>query len=67
MSDILALGWLLNMLHQPVALSESEGVQIRDLNRVLQLGSPALVAPDGERVVVPEAVYRLLKDITRNL
>jgi len=37
------------MLHEPVALPESEEVQIRELNRMLQLGSPALVGADGER------------------
>ncbi len=55
------------MLHEPVALPESEEVQIRELNRILQLGSPALVGADGERVELPDSVFRLLKDITRNM
>ena len=55
------------MLHEPVALPESEEVQIRELNRMLQLGSPALVGADGERVELPGAVFRLLKDIVRNM
>jgi len=55
------------MLHEPVALPESEEVQIRELNRVLQLGSPALVGADGERLELPGAVFRLLKDIVRNM
>jgi len=55
------------MPHQPVALPESEEVQIRELNRMLQLGSPALVGADGERLELPNAVFRLLKDIARNM
>ncbi len=55
------------MLHQPVALPESEEVQIRELHRMLQLGTPALVGTDGERLDLPDAVFRLLKDIVRNM
>ena len=33
-----------NMSHEPVAVPESEEFQIRELNRMLQLGTPALVA-----------------------
>ena len=55
------------MLQEPVALPESEEVQIRELNRMLQLGSPALVGTDGERLELPGAVFRLLKDIVRNM
>jgi excisionase family DNA binding protein len=55
------------MLHEPVALPESEDIQIRELNRMLQLGSPALVGTDGERLELPAAVFRLLKDIVRNM
>lgn len=55
------------MPHEPVALPESEEVQIRVLNRMLQLGSPALVGADGERLELPDSVFRLLKDIARNM
>jgi excisionase family DNA binding protein len=55
------------MPHQPVVLPESDEGQIRELHRVLQLGSPALVGADGERLELPNAVYRLLKDIARNM
>jgi len=55
------------MPHQPVVLPQSEETQIRELNRILQLGAPALVAADGERLELPNAVYRLLKDIARNM
>jgi excisionase family DNA binding protein len=55
------------MPHEPVALPESEEAQIRVLNRMLQLGSPALVGADGERFELPDSVFRLLKDIARNM
>lgn len=54
-------------MHEPAAVPESEEVQIRELNRMLQLGSPALVGADGERLELPDSVFRLLKDITRNM
>ncbi|MBS1854117.1 MAG: helix-turn-helix domain-containing protein [Acidobacteria bacterium] len=55
------------MPHEPVTLPESEEGQIRELNRMLQLGTPALVGADGERVELPDSVFRLLKDIARNM
>ena len=55
------------MLHEPIALPESEGAQIRELNRMLQGGTPALVGADGEKLELPDAVFRLLKDIVRNM
>ena len=55
------------MLHEPIALPESEGTQIRELNRMLQGGTPALVGAGGEKLKLPDAVFRLLKDIVRNM
>ena len=55
------------MLHEPIALPESEGTQIRELNRILQGGTPALVGAGGEKLELPDAVFRLLKDIVRNM
>lgn len=55
------------MPQEPVVQSELEDVQIRELNRMLQLGSPAWVEADGERLELPDVVYRLLKDIVRNM
>lgn len=55
------------MLNEPVALPEADAGQIRELNRLLRLGSPALVGADGERLELPSAVFRLLKDIVRNM
>lgn len=55
------------MIQEPVALPESDEGQIRELNRMLQVGSAALVGTDGEHVRLPDAVYRLLKEIVRNM
>jgi len=55
------------LIREPVALPESEEAQIRELNRLLQIGTPALVAADGERLSLPDTVYRLLKEIVRNM
>jgi excisionase family DNA binding protein len=54
-------------MHEPIALPESEETQIRELNRVLQGGAPALVGADGAKVELPNSVFRLLKDIVRNM
>jgi excisionase family DNA binding protein len=57
----------LTMLNEPITLPESDESQIRQLNRMLQLGTPALVAADGARLDLPDSVFRLLKDIVRNM
>src|SRR5215471_3376700 len=55
------------MLNEPVTLPESDEAQICELNRMLQLGTPALVTADGARLELPDAVFQLLKDIVRNM
>jgi hypothetical protein len=56
------------MLHEPIALPESEGTQIRELNRVLQGGTPALIgALAAKKSNCRMLSYRLLKDIVRNM
>lgn len=54
-------------MNETIALPESEETQIRQLNRVLQCGTPALVGANGEKVELPNSVFRLLKDIVRNM
>ena len=34
---------------------------------MLEAGAPALVSADGQRMNLPDAVFRLLKDIVRNM
>ena len=55
------------MLVETMTLPPSDSEQIRELNRLLQLGSPALVGPGNERIELPEGIYQLLKDIVRNM
>ncbi len=55
------------MPHAFAALPESEEEQIRELSRMLQLGTPALVGSHNERLPLPDSVYQILKDVVRNM
>lgn len=55
------------MKPDPVVLPESEEAQVRQLNRMLQMGAAATVEADGGRVELPDTVFRLLKEIARNM
>lgn len=55
------------MLGETMTLPSSDGEQIRELNRLLELGSPALVGPSNERIELPEGVYQMPKDVVRNM
>jgi excisionase family DNA binding protein len=57
----------MSMLHEPISMPASEEGQIRELYNLLELGVPALVGPAGERLDLPETVYRLLKGIVKNM
>ena len=53
------------MVSAPVIVPPSEEAQIRELSRMLQLGTPALLGPENERIDLPESVYHVLKDVVR--
>lgn len=55
------------MLGATVTMPPDEKEQIQELHRILQLGSPALLGPAGERLELPESVYHILKDVVRNM
>ncbi len=55
------------MLGETVSLLPSEEDQIRDLNRTLQLGTPALIGLGNERIELPKSLYILLKDVVRQM
>lgn len=55
------------MLGETVTLPPMEEEQIRELDRMLQLGTPALVGAGNERLELPESVYHLLEDVVRNM
>jgi excisionase family DNA binding protein len=55
------------MLSSTVTLPPSEREQIQALHRILQLGSPALLGPEGQRLDLPESVYHILRDVVKNM
>jgi len=50
-------------IREPIILPETEREQVRDLERMLDLGAPALVSASGERLVVPPTVYEVLRKV----
>jgi excisionase family DNA binding protein len=48
---------------EPITLPATEQVQVRHLERMLDLGPPALVGASGERLVVPPTVYEVLRKV----
>ena len=53
--------------HTPIPTTEDEALQIRELSRLLDLGTPSLVSSDGKRMELPEPIFLLLKSIARNM
>ncbi len=48
---------------EPITLPATEREQVREFERMLDLGAPALVSASGERLVVPPTVYDILRKI----
>jgi len=48
---------------EPITLPATEQGQVRDLERMLDRGAPALVSASGERLVVPPTVYEVLRKV----
>jgi len=48
---------------EPITLPATEQGQVRNLERMLHLGAPALVSASGERLVVPPTVYEVLRKV----
>jgi excisionase family DNA binding protein len=55
------------MLREPIVMEPSEEGELRELHRMLKLGTPALLGPGSERVDLPESVYIILKDVVANM
>jgi excisionase family DNA binding protein len=55
------------MLREEITMQPSEEGEIRELHRMLNLGTPALVGPKEERLNLPESVYHLLKEVVANM
>jgi excisionase family DNA binding protein len=48
---------------EPISLPPTEQQQVEDLERVLHLGVPALLSVSGERIVLPNTVYEVLRKV----
>jgi excisionase family DNA binding protein len=48
-------------------MDPSEEAEIRELHRMLNLGTPALLGPEDERLDLPESIYHLLKDVVGSM
>lgn len=48
---------------EPIVLPATEREQVRDLERMLDLGAPALVSASGERLILPPTVYEVLRKV----
>jgi excisionase family DNA binding protein len=54
-------------MRERITMQPSEEPEIRELHRMLNLGTPALVGPNEERLDLPDSVYHLLKDVVANM
>ena len=48
---------------ESITLPATEREQVRDLERMLDSGAPALVSASGERLAVPPTVYQVFKKV----
>jgi excisionase family DNA binding protein len=48
---------------EPITLPAAEREQVRDLERMLGSGAPALVSASGEHVALPPTVYEVLRKV----
>jgi excisionase family DNA binding protein len=55
------------MSNDSITMQPSEESEIRELQRILNLGTPALLGPANERLDLPESVYHLLKRVVSNM
>jgi excisionase family DNA binding protein len=55
------------MPRETITMLPSEEREIRELHRMLNLGTPALVGPQEERINLPESVYHLLKQVVASM
>ena len=54
--------------YSPADIPESEVGQVQELYRLLQLGPPALIGPNGsDKLELPTSIYRILKDIVSRM
>jgi excisionase family DNA binding protein len=55
------------MFREAITMQPSEESEIRELHRMLKLGTPALIGPTNERIDLPDSVFHILKDVVANM
>src|SRR5437899_1621030 len=55
------------MLREPITMEPSEEAEIRELHRMLKLGTPALLGPENQRLDLPDSIYHILKDVVASM
>jgi excisionase family DNA binding protein len=54
-------------MRKMLTMQPAEEAEIRELHRILNLGTPALLGSNEERLDLPESVYHLLRDVVSNM
>ena len=54
-------------MREAITMKPSEETEIRELYRMLNLGTRALIGPNDERLELPESVYNILKEVVANM
>jgi excisionase family DNA binding protein len=54
-------------INEPIAVPQTEAVQMSELERLVEEGSTRLVAPDGRQIGLPDTVKELLLKILKSL
>ena len=54
--------------YESITMPDASTQEIRELHRLLSLGTPVLVGKNGtERVELPDVIYRILKEAVNNM
>jgi excisionase family DNA binding protein len=54
--------------YSPAEIPKSEIEQVHELYKLLQLGPPALIGPNGsDKLDLPASIYRILKDVVSRI
>jgi excisionase family DNA binding protein len=55
------------VLGETVTIPSADEDQIQEIKQMLQLGTPTLAGPNDERIELPQSVYRILREVVRNM
>lgn len=51
------------LTREPITLPADERKRIRELDRMLHLGAPALIGASGKKLIVPHTVFEVLRKV----